>query len=105
MRSLETKLTRIGNSRGLRLPAELIRRHRLENGVILEEHESHVLLRGKKGTGRLSWEETADQMAQAPEDWKEWEGTDLDGLESCPWEEKKAPNEKRLVRRKRNAVR
>src|SRR5215203_1692850 len=105
MRSLETKLTQIGNSRGLRLPAELIRRHRLENGVILEEHENHVLLRGTKGTGRLSWEETAKQMVQAGEDWKEWESTDSDGLEYSPWEEIKPSNEKRPAGRKPTGAR
>jgi antitoxin component of MazEF toxin-antitoxin module len=101
MRALDTKLTRIGNSRGIRLPAELIRRHQLEEGVVIEEHDDHLLLKGKNGTGKLSWEETARAMAAEGEDWSEWEGTVADGLETSPWEQVHASNTSRRKKRTR----
>ena len=73
MKILETKLTRIGNSRGVRLPADLIRKHHLDHGVLLEEREGEIVLRPKKAPKKLTWEETARQMAAADEDWSGWE--------------------------------
>ena len=73
MKSSEAKLTRIGNSRGIRLPAELIRKHHLDRGVLLEEREGEIVLRPKKTPKKLSWEETARQMAESDEDWSDWQ--------------------------------
>ena len=73
MKTLQTKLTRIGNSRGVRLPADLIRKHHLDHGVLLEEREGEIVLRPKKAPKKLTWEETARQMAAAEEDWSGWE--------------------------------
>src|SRR3954468_7246407 len=86
MKALETKLTRIGNSRGLRLPAELIRRYQLENGILLEQQENQIILKGKGAGKKLSWDETARQMAAQEESWEEWDSATADGLENCPWE-------------------
>ena len=73
MKTSEAKLTRIGNSRGIRLPAELIRKHHLDRGVLLEEREGEIVLRPKKTPKKLSWEETARQMAESDEDWSDWQ--------------------------------
>jgi antitoxin MazE len=73
MKTLETKLTRIGNSRGIRLPAALIRKHQLDHGVVLEEREGEIVLKPKKASKKLSWEETARQMSASNEDWSGWE--------------------------------
>ena len=73
MKTLETNLTRIGNSRGIRLPAALIRKLRLEHGVLVEERDGEIVLKPKKAPKKLSWEETAQQMAAAAEDWSDWE--------------------------------
>ena len=73
MKTLQIKLTRIGNSRGVRLPADLIRKHHLDHGVLLEEREGEIVLRPKKAPKKLTWEETARQMAAADEDWSGWE--------------------------------
>jgi antitoxin component of MazEF toxin-antitoxin module len=85
-KALETKLTRIGNSRGLRLPAEMIRRYQLENGIIVEQQETQIVLKPKKALNKLSLEETAREMGAEQENWEEWDGTAADGLESCPWD-------------------
>ena len=85
MKTLETKLTRIGNSRGIRLPAALIRKHQLDHGVLLEDGEKEIVLRPKKASKRFSWEETAKAMAAEKEDRAEWDCTLADGLEALPW--------------------
>lgn len=36
--------------------------------------------------GKLSWEDTARAIAPSVEGWAEWTKTDLDGLDSVPWE-------------------
>ena len=76
----------MGNARGVRLPASMIRRHNLAHGVMLEERQNEIVLRPKKALGKLSWEETAREMAVANEEWRDWEGTLADGLDSCPWD-------------------
>lgn len=73
MKSLEAKLLQIGNARGIRLPAAMIRKHQLDAGVVLEERDGEIVLRSKQVTKKLSWEETAQQMAAASEDWSDWE--------------------------------
>jgi len=35
---------------------------------------------------KLSWEDTAREMAITGEDWSEWDEVDVDGLDSVPWE-------------------
>jgi mRNA interferase MazF len=46
----------IGNSRGIRIPAEILRRHRIGDAVLLEERGDELVLRPKKQT-KLSWKE------------------------------------------------
>lgn len=81
MKTLEAKLTRIGKSRGIRLPDALIRKHHLDHGVVLEEREGEIVLRPKETAKKLSWKETARQMAAADEDWSDWEAP-ADGWDS-----------------------
>ena len=73
MKTLETNLTRIGNAWSIKLPAALIHKHRLEHGVLVEEREGEIVLKPKKVPRKLSWEETAQQMAASTEDWSDWE--------------------------------
>ena len=81
MKTLEAKLTKIGNARGIRLPAEMIRKHHLDGGVLLEDRDGEIVLRAKAAFVKLSWEETARQMASSGEDWSDWE-TPTDGWDS-----------------------
>lgn len=52
----------------------------------MEEMTEGIMLRP---TGppivKLSWEDTAREMASSREDWSEWETTDADGLEKSSW--------------------
>lgn len=81
MKTSEAKLTKIGKSLGIRLSAELIRKHHLDQGMLLEEREGEIVIKPKTGSKKLSWDETARQMAASNEDWSDWEKS-VDGWES-----------------------
>lgn len=87
MKTIELTLARIGNSRGIRLPADLIRKHGLEPGMVLEDRGHELVLRPKGGPRKLSWEETAREMMMADdEDGADWDSASADGLTLIPWE-------------------
>jgi antitoxin component of MazEF toxin-antitoxin module len=99
MTPLVLSLARIGNSRGIRLPARLIRKHGFESGLLLEDRGDAIVLRPKEAPGKkLSWEETAREMAGAGEDWSEWDCTLADGLEDIPWEDPASEKKGSFVR-------
>lgn len=86
MERIELKVARIGNSRGVRIPAATLERYHIGETVVMEERSDGILLRpAGEATPKLSWEETAREMAAAAEDWSEWDVTAADGLESVPW--------------------
>jgi len=86
MKSIELKVARIGNSRGVRIPAKTMARYRIGDTLVMEERSDGILLRPlASATPKLSWEETAEAMAAAAEDWSEWEAAGADGLADIPW--------------------
>ena len=88
MKPIELKVARIGNSRGVRLPAATLVRYRIGATVLMEELSDGILLRPRgPASSKLSWEETARAMAAEREGWSEWDGTLADGLEGIPWKE------------------
>jgi len=97
MKTLDLKLTRIGNSKGIRLPVGIIKRYGFSALLTAEAREDGLLLKARKG-GKLSWQETAHEMAARDEDWSEWESTAGDGLESCSWKNPAQPERKRVRR-------
>jgi len=87
MRSKELKITRIGNSRGVRLPADVLRRYDFTDSAVMVEVVDGILLRPKHLSDvKMSWQETAKAMAASIEDWSEWDTTISDGLEDIPWD-------------------
>ena len=76
----EIKVSRIGNSRGIRLPASLLKRYQIEDAVLIEEGADSIALRPKHSR-KLSWKETAAEMAGKDESWKDFENAVDDGLE------------------------
>jgi antitoxin MazE len=76
------KIARIGNSRGIRLPAAMLRRYHITDAVLIEEKADGIVLRPRRNRQqKLSWAETATAMAKAEEDWSAWEdATSGDGL-------------------------
>ena len=100
MKSVELKVARIGNSRGVRIPATTLERYRIGESVVMEERTEGILLRPRRSAGpKLSWEETAQAMSAEPEDWSDWGATLADGLDEIPWEPVKA---KRVAESKRS---
>lgn len=87
MKPVELKVARIGNSRGVRLPAATLERYRIGEYVLMEERSDGILLRPAGAAAPLlSWDETARQMAASNEDWSDLDVTIADGLEVVPWE-------------------
>ena len=90
MRVQELKVSRIGNSRGVRLPASSLKRYSVGSVIIMEERTEGILLRsGGPAFEKLTWEETAQEMVVTGEDWSEWDESNDDGLDSVPWEASK----------------
>ena len=82
------KIARIGNSRGVRLPAVTLRRYRFGDTVVMEERSDGILLRSpSSAVAKISWADTARAMSAEGEDWQAWERTAADGLETTPWED------------------
>lgn len=91
MEPTELKVARIGNSRGIRIPARTLERYRIGATVVMEERSDGILLRPTgPASPKLSWEETAQEMAVQGEDWTAWETTVADGLQGIPWESTKS---------------
>lgn len=87
MKTQELKVARIGNSRGVRLPASSLKRYSVGSVMIMEERTDGILLRpAGPSFEKLSWEDTAREMAAAGEDWSVWDATDEDGMDDLPWE-------------------
>jgi len=85
MTSQTLKVVRIGNSRGVRLPAPLLAHYRIRDAVTVEPTADGILLKPKRD-GRLSWEDTfqalgAEQRAGADE-LRDMEAAAGDGLDS-----------------------
>lgn len=91
MNPVHLKVARIGNSRGVRIPASTLERYRIGDSVFMEERTEGILLRPRRSAGpKLSWEDTARAMASEPEDWSAWDETLADGLDQIPWESPRA---------------
>jgi mRNA interferase MazF len=87
MKTKELKVARIGNSRGVRLPASSLKRYGIGPVIIMEERTEGILLRpGGPAVEKLTWEDTAREMGAAGEDWSVWDTVNADGLEAIPWE-------------------
>ena len=53
----------------------------------MEEKSEGILLRPTgPAVEKLSWENTAREMAATPANWQEWDATVTDGLDTVPWE-------------------
>jgi len=90
MGSTTLKVARIGNSLGVRLPARVLCRYRIGDALVMEERSDGILLRPAGPASRkLSWDDTAKEMAASREDWKEWEAAVADGLDDLPWQDRR----------------
>jgi antitoxin MazE len=80
IRTRDIKLVPIGNSKGVRVPKDLLQKYGFNSSLLLEETDKGLLLR-KKDDNKLSWEDTYKAMANEKENWDDFDTTLLDGLE------------------------
>ncbi len=86
LKTVELKIARIGNSKGIRVPAATLRRYGIGASIVMEERIDGIMLRPSGLTvAKLSWEDTAREIALSSEDWSEWDVAADDGLQSLPW--------------------
>ncbi len=86
MKTRELTVTRVGNSRGVRLPAEVLRRYNIGDTLIMEQRPDEIVLRPKRTRQqKLTWAETYQHMAECDEDWSDWESLP-EGLAAVPGE-------------------
>lgn len=86
MKPIELKVTRIGNSRGIRIPAATLERYQVGASLVMEERSDGILLRPPgSAVTKHSWDETAREMAASAEDWSDWDTMD-DSLDAIPWD-------------------
>jgi putative addiction module antidote len=84
---METKIIRVGNSRGVRLPRELLELYGFVEGdvVTFEERREGILLRRAAASEEhISYGEAYREMAQEAaerQEWGEWDETAGDGLD------------------------
>ncbi len=83
-RTRTVPLARIGNSRGVRLPKEVLARYGITDSVVLELVSEGVLIRPIVDP-RATWDETFVEMAAEREDWSDLEAVAGDGLEKLLW--------------------
>ncbi|MFP4511059.1 MAG: AbrB/MazE/SpoVT family DNA-binding domain-containing protein [Spirochaetaceae bacterium] len=84
---MNTKLIRIGNSRGVRIPREILELYELSEGddIEISRRRNGILLcpvskEDSRVTYAASFREMAEEAAEAAE-WGSWDGVAGDGLE------------------------
>lgn len=108
MATIKLKVARIGNSRGIRLPAKSLVKYGISESVLMEERSDGILLkRDDRAVSKLTWDETAREMAASQEDWGDWDVVAGDGMATLPWNDKggrRAAEPNRTYRTKRRAA-
>jgi len=86
MQAQELKIAQIGNSRGIRIPTGVLRRYAFTDTAIMIESVDGILLRpAQQADTKMSWADTAKEMAASSEDWSDLEAASADGLDGIPW--------------------
>ncbi len=80
IRTKNVKLIPIGNSKGIRLPKEILQKYGFSESVVLEEKKEGILLH-RKEDDKLTWEETFKAMSEEKKDWDDLDVTLMDGLD------------------------
>jgi antitoxin MazE len=73
---METKLVKIGNSFGIRLPKSLIQQYELSNQIELDPSDNGILIKSKK-KARAGWKE---QLAKAVQEGQQPDEELLEGF-------------------------
>ena len=65
---MNTKIIRIGNSRGIRIPKEILDRCQVEDVVDLKVEKNKIVLEPVEKKPRDGWDRAAQQMHEAGDD-------------------------------------
>ncbi len=83
-KTVQTKLVRVGNSRGVRIPATLLQLAGLTEEVELEAQDHQIVIRSLRRP-RQGWTEAFQAMAEAGDD-RLLEGDYLGPVDDWQWE-------------------
>src|SRR6185437_9082215 len=83
---MRTKLVRIGNSRGVRLPKPILEASGISDEVDLRVEEGRIVLARPERRPREGWAEDARRMVENGDDVDPWEGaTGLNSWDNEEW--------------------
>ena len=83
---MKAKIIKIGNSKGIRLPNELIKEYKLEEEVTIELREDCIVLKPVVIDPRAGWEEIYKKMDHTPtQEDKDWVNLEDDIPEDWTW--------------------
>ena len=78
---MKAKIIKIGNSKGIRIPNELIKKYKIDQEVTLELKEDSIVLKPAEVDPRAGWEEIYKKMdhtlTQEEKDWMDF-GNEFD---------------------------
>ena len=84
---MRSKLVRIGNSRGVRLPKAVLEESGLPEDIEIKVEENRVVLMPARKHPREGWAESARRMVANGDDGDAWEGaTGLNAWDHEDWE-------------------
>ncbi len=81
--TITTKLVRIGNSRGIRIPKAVIEQLQLDGDISLDVRPDGLLIRPIAGKPRATWKASLREIAERGDD----RLVDGDQLSSTVWDE------------------
>jgi len=84
MNTIKTRIVRIGNSQGIRIPKILLDQTNFGNEVELELQENRIVIRSSK-TSRNGWEEQFKMMAEQGDDRLLEEAVQLSSWDEEDW--------------------
>ena len=83
---MKAKIIKIGNSKGIRLPNELIKEYNLEEEVSIELREDCIVLKPVVIDPRAGWEEIYKKLYHTPtQEDKDWMNFEDDIPEDWTW--------------------
>ena len=85
MNTIKTRIIRIGNSQGIRIPKLLLDQTNLRNEVELELQENRIVIKSSKSS-RYDWEEQFKTMADQGDDQLLDETVHLSSWDEEDWE-------------------
>jgi len=85
MNTIKTRIVRIGNSQGIRIPKLLLDQTDIGNEVELEVQEDRIVIRPSKSS-RYNWEEQFKKMAEQGDDYLLDEAVQLTSWDEEDWE-------------------